>query len=177
MATFRGKYGYLPGDMTAAAAQQFGFTVGTGCAGIQGERDGDGLIDVGAPFLVAQGFDETALFWQDLSAANLIEGSFAAACNGISSSVSGTALNGYFPQASIGNGNYVYVYETNGANWFGVTAITGIQIGGAVSSATTMTVSQAYSIDTKIDDGLPWSGNVNTARICCTNAAIWSAPV
>jgi hypothetical protein len=52
--TFRSKFNAIPGDMNVATAQQFGFTVGANCTGLQGKRDGNALIEVGAPFV----FDE-----------------------------------------------------------------------------------------------------------------------
>ncbi len=42
--TFRGKYGYLPGDIPPSATQQFGFTVDAGRSGIAAEGDGNGVI-------------------------------------------------------------------------------------------------------------------------------------
>jgi prepilin-type N-terminal cleavage/methylation domain-containing protein len=177
--TFRNKYNGLPGDMSVATAAQSGFAIGAGCNGGQGARDGNGLLDgAPSPDLYTQGMGETGLFWSDLSTANLIEGSYpgGANCSGVPSIISGTALNGYFPAAKIGGGNYVYVYELNGYNWFGVSAITSIITGadnyGLVDSNATMTVSQAFSIDTKIDDGLPLTGHVQANRLCCTSNTI-----
>jgi hypothetical protein len=89
----------------------------------------------------------------------------------------------YFPAAKIGRGNYIYVYEYNGnvytdatggqcypgrsINYFGLSAPVYIQYGygGFANSGTPedfpgLTVSEAYSIDKKVDDGLPISGNV-----------------
>src|SRR5271155_5585595 len=40
--TFRGKYGYLPGDIPDPDATQFGFTPARG-GGIRGEGDGNGV--------------------------------------------------------------------------------------------------------------------------------------
>jgi prepilin-type N-terminal cleavage/methylation domain-containing protein len=75
--TFKTKYNGIPGDLIYTDAANFGFTVGTGCAGQQGGRDGNGLLDgwTGVSTLV-QGSGETGLFWQDLSSANLIDGVF-----------------------------------------------------------------------------------------------------
>src|SRR5665213_703282 len=77
--TFQAKFGALPGDMAVSTANQFGFTVGAACAGTQGHRDGNGLIDGPTPWLLIQTDGETALFWQDISSAtagNLVDGQF-----------------------------------------------------------------------------------------------------
>jgi prepilin-type N-terminal cleavage/methylation domain-containing protein len=44
-ATFREKYGYLPGDITPQAVTQFGFTANPTRLGIAGEGDGNGELD------------------------------------------------------------------------------------------------------------------------------------
>ncbi len=75
--TFRGKYGYLPGDIKDPEASSFGFqprgtiTVGQGDGnGVlygYNSAQGNGAIEDGG---------ETLLFWRDLSDAHLIDGSF-----------------------------------------------------------------------------------------------------
>jgi prepilin-type N-terminal cleavage/methylation domain-containing protein len=167
--TFRGKYGELPGDMSVPTATQMGFVVGSGCTGEQGGRDGNGLIDgYAAPFIHSQGEGETALFWQDLSAANLINDSFATSsgCGGCPV-VLPTSMGIFFPTAKIGNGNYVYVYENNGQNYFGIMgAGNGIETCGSPQWSTfAIPVLDAYSIDAKIDDGFPETGNVQAKTV------------
>lgn len=171
--TFRGKYGYLPGDLLYSAASQFGFTVGPNCTGEQGGRDGNGLLDgLSGSFTLYQDEGETALFWQDLTssalATPLIEGQFpnsgaalpVCGWGGNAVVLSGTGVGAYFPPAKIGRNNYIYVYETNGANWFGVSAITAINVSGVMTSTANIPVIQAYDIDKKIDDGFPTTGRV-----------------
>jgi prepilin-type N-terminal cleavage/methylation domain-containing protein len=170
--TFRGKYGALPGDMNATTAQQFGFAVGTNCTGtLQGMRDGNGLIDGwGSPSTLSQGGGETGLFWQDLSTGLLIEGQYpnsggpAINCTGtefvLGTTPGANYLGDYFPAGKIGYGTYVYVYETNGSNWFGLSTVTSISATGTMLSSASIPVTQAYAIDSKMDDGLPTTGNV-----------------
>src|ERR1700679_178462 len=43
--TFRGKYGYLPGDIPQASVTQFGFAVSPVRAGSRGQGDGNGLLE------------------------------------------------------------------------------------------------------------------------------------
>jgi len=167
--TFRGKYGYLPGDMIPTAATQFGFSVGAGFDGVSvGHRNGDGLIDDWPyPFQLGQGKCENAAFWQDLSFVNLIDGAFpnsgipAANCNGGTAlTLSGSLIGAYFPPAKIGRGNYVYAYEVNSINYYGVAAITSTVNSAIMTSNATIPVMQAYNMDAKIDDGIPNAGKV-----------------
>ncbi len=176
---FRGKYGYLPGDIKDPEASNLGFA---GRGQYAGQGDGNGLLE--ANYVNAAGFNygtkggegETSMFWVDLSVAKLIDGSFgtASAITVPASSVSGTGIQLYMPPAKIGNGNYVYVWSGgwnslgpgtgNGVNYFGLSAITMIEgIGGSVGrldGSPKLTVMQAYSIDKKMDDGYPQTGRV-----------------
>jgi prepilin-type N-terminal cleavage/methylation domain-containing protein len=135
--TFRGKYNAVPGDLNAATATAFGFT-SRSATGAAGQGDGNGVIEgyTGtAASGYAEGGGETGLFWQDLSSANglnvnLIDGSFAAPTLAAPGSISGTTLNNYLPPAKLGRGNYIYVWSTNGTNYFGISAVTRISVGG-----------------------------------------------
>ena len=182
--TFRGKYGYLPGDIPNPYASQFGFaTRGT----LPGEGNGNGVIQ-GNLLVIAGtsgGFSplsgEQAMFWVDLSAARLIDGTFSTATptTAASLTIAGAAIGQYLPQAKLGYGGFVYVWSgglvalannvygycpyspcpanvTDSLNYFGLAAITG----GATYGMPLLTVAQAYAIDKKMDDGLPQSGNV-----------------
>jgi len=178
--TFYEKYGYLPGDIPAAPAAQFGFIArGTG----RGEGDGNGIIEDGANGL-AGGGAEQLVFWVDLSTAGLIDGGFSSATSTSfpGSAATGATLNLYLPQAKLGGGNYVYVFSggwgdnpgtaSNGVNYFGINAVTSLGKGGCSTCLWAnpgMTVQQAYAIDGKIDDGLPLTGRVLAAYISSNN--------
>jgi len=167
--TFRGKFNALPGDLNAQVATQFGFTArGT----FPGQGDGNGIIEgynnaTNTP--IAQTGGETALFWVDLTYANgmnlnLIEGGFTIATIWPVGTVPITGLSKFFPQAKMGRGNYVYVFSGgvgggDGNNYFGIAAITSINSYMPISTPN-VTAQEAYSIDSKVDDGLPQSGNV-----------------
>lgn len=161
--TFKGKYGELPGDLTAATATQFGFiSRGSG----QGQGDGNGILEgssYGASSGRWEGGGETSAFWVDLSTARLIDGSFTTgtANSQINSGspVSGAQIDLYLPQAKLGGGNYVYVFSNNAVNYFGISATT-VLSSNVMTSSLGLTVQQAFSIDKKIDDGLPEEGNV-----------------
>ncbi len=178
--TFRGKFGYLPGDINATAATQFGFAArGAG----EGSGDGNGLLEGSGGSngnIVVSG--ETGMFWVDLTVANglninLIDGSFNPYTpatmwnsNNPGNNLSGTVLNKYLPQAKIGRGNYVYVWSGgwveslngspgNAINYFGIGQIISTGV-GLPNANMGLTVKEAYDIDNKMDDGFPQSGRV-----------------
>ena len=168
--TFRGKYGYLPGDIPDPTATQYGFTAR---GSLQGQGDGNGILEgnynnnnnSGAVGNL-QDAGETPMFWVDLSIAGLIGGGFntASAFTLPVANIPGSAIPSWFPSAKIG-GNYVFVFSYNNTNYYQIEPITGLGAVGAGSGAVTlgqrtMTSQQAYVIDTKIDDGLPASGTV-----------------
>ena len=178
--TFRGKYGSLPGDMTAADATRFGFQARGAYAG---QGDGNGILQgvsanaASSNWGALESAGETVMFWRDLSDVRLLDGSFTTASNTVVPSAdivpSGSGVTGlaaYFPAAKIGNGNYVYAWsggggliipsKLDGTNYFGISAITRVPTGGFIESNPGMTVQQAYDIDKKADDGLPQGGNI-----------------
>jgi len=173
--TFKGKFGYLPGDIRDPDASSFGFAARGQNAG---EGDGNGLVEginnypAGSNCGYCVGAGETTMFWEDLSKAQLIDGSFSLAysatiVNPISS------VDGYLPQAKLGQGNYVYVWSGGirftsygvGTNFYGLSAVSSLTGGWQVKSTPGLTVQQAYSIDQKVDDGFPQSGNVQAFYI------------
>jgi len=185
--TFRAKFGALPGDMPVATANQYGFTVGSGCSGSgNGTRDGDGLIEGYPGEPIVQGEGETELFWQDLSssaAGSLIEGNFpnsggpAVACNTSSQAMTttpgSTYIGDYLPAAKIGHGNFVAVYTYAGANWYTLGAVNAINTAGYMGATASIPVIQAYNMDKKTDDGLPTSGAVQAYYVNGTGSWPW----
>jgi prepilin-type N-terminal cleavage/methylation domain-containing protein len=180
--TFREKYGALPGDISDPAATSFGFksrgqyaAEGDGNGVIEGIWDNSAAENYGG--LIGQG--ETAVLWVDLSMANLIGGTFTMATP-TNTNISPVTDN-VLPQAAIGQGNYVYVWSggygvasgnKNSLNYFGLSAVTQLQFGQV--STPGLTVTQAYSIDKKIDDGFPTTGNV-TALYLTSTYPHWAA--
>jgi prepilin-type N-terminal cleavage/methylation domain-containing protein len=168
--TFRTKYGFLPGDIKDPEATRFGLTPrGTDpFVGNNGNGEGDGNSIISSP---AGGFSdsygETAMFWEDLTSANglklnLITGNFKTASPSVAppSDILEPNIGLYLPVAAIGGGNYIYVSSNNGVNSFGLAVVTDIQTADDLNVAYGITVSTAYSIDKKMDDGLPQYGNV-----------------
>ena len=66
----------------------------------------------------------------------------------------------YFPVAKIGQCNYLYVYEAYGHNVLWLVRRNKRHWCRSIIFNRRLTVSQAYNIDKKIDDGLPQSGSV-----------------
>jgi prepilin-type N-terminal cleavage/methylation domain-containing protein len=114
--TFRGKYGYLPGDIKDPDASNFGFAARGPYAG---EGDGNGVIEgnsnnvPGANSGVEyEAAGETLMFWADLAKAGLIEGGFTAAMPSMPGTQVfplSTGFDSYFPAAKIENSNYIYI--------------------------------------------------------------------
>ncbi len=187
--TFRGKYGYLPGDMPDPQATQFGF-IGRGTGA--GMGDGDGVLR-GTYSNVAAGFysttGEVVAFWTDLSTAGFIDGGFSTASETVNpGGISGSTIGLYLPVAKIGAGNYVNVWSggtgvgwsgsaetgNNGINYYSVSVISALGTGGyGITASSGLTVIQAYNIDKKIDDGVPQSGKV-TANYLDFNIYHWT---
>jgi len=186
--TFKLKYDYLPGDISEPTATGFGFYVRFRgmCAGA---GDGNGVIEgtwTCAGHGGQMGNGEIAMFWSDLSNAGLIDQKFDfAATASATTFIDITA--GYYPKAKLGGsifassmacGTWANCVYATGFNYFVISKISGystgpIQIGGSPS----LTVQQAYSIDSKMDDGLPQTGNVTARYICYpagTSRQCWS---
>lgn len=173
--TFLGKYGELPGDMSAASAARFNFPpYNPGCnnnrCGTQGRGDGNGILDAFTTSVISNPSGslsgEVAMFWGDLSYANLIGFDFG--FDQSDTYINGAAfisnVDSVLPAAKLGGGNYITVMGYGGQNYFLLFAVTGISADGvdgySLGSNPGVSVQQAYAIDAKIDDGLPQSGRV-----------------
>lgn len=173
--TFRTKYGYVPGDVPSTTAGNLGFfAVTSASANLQGYGDGNGLIEYcGGNTTFNTECGEPMIFWRHLTDASLVDGNFGTTTSGSAvlaamtggAGVIGTALTSgtvyeNFPPAKLGRGNYIALYSASGANYFQITGITGVSTAGALTLTTQLTPLEAYTIDLKIDDGLPQSGSV-----------------
>jgi len=167
--TFRGKYGYIPGDMPWATVNQF--QLSSQVAALTSGGDGNGLIEGGTttPASTSIGFaGEPVIFWNNLTVAGYMDGSFGTGLSvaGDTGGVAATtaAFNAWIPPAKLGRGNSFNVMSYNGLNYFMISGFGG----GTVTTATgayatqknNLTPTEAYNIDKKIDDGLPTSGVV-----------------
>ena len=177
--TFQLKYNCLPGDCKNAA--DFGFPAR---GPNPGEGDGDGVLQGIGANGGQEGAGELVMFWVDLSMAGLINEQYNTASStvlpgGIITPSSTPSVDAFFPKANIGQGNYVYVWSggigngtqwapasifNDGKNYFGIQAVGFVQNGEMLGVNEGLGVSipvwQAYNIDQKIDDGIPFSGKV-----------------
>ncbi len=150
--TFRDKYGNLPGDYAKGQTR-----VGdpAGVTWTVGNGDGSGIVDGDGVAAPAVG-EETVLFWNHLSAANMISGV---------SPLGGGTLGDGIPWAPIGGGftlrNEAAVGKTT--HWLSVGSAAATPIGSANAE-------QALRIDEKADDGRPGTGNIRTVTGTCTDA-------
>jgi prepilin-type N-terminal cleavage/methylation domain-containing protein len=181
---FKAKYHYLPGDMPDA--ESFWGTDPGGCPDTPytatlhtATCNGDGNGIIGAKLIGdyhCNDNTEIFRFWQHLSNAGFITGSF----NGIGGPNAGLcnqyALVGVnVPVASVASNAGITVYNFVGAStaypeWYYPSKMThgfwlGAQSPASVAAPTifpALTGSDAASIDDKIDDGYPNTGNVLT---------------
>lgn len=169
--TFGDKYDALPGDINNAAAL-WGSAGGTGadtacqqtqtfdgktCSG-----NGDGIV-----MTSVTNQDETHRAWQHLKSAGLVEGNFGGTTNGLGAGDLLTVIDA--PSRVPGTG-YQFFYETKAAaGWTNARERGGIQaLRVAAPTAGTppflgtnaLSPFDTYSIDDKVDDGVPASGKV-----------------
>ncbi len=195
--TFRSKYNYLPGDLPNPLANQLGMdqyarTYGSGVPGIvigsYADAGGNGVIDgssYGPTHLLggAQYSYEHEVFWFDLATAGLIN--FKPTGDSVCPQAGSVPLSQLLPAAKIGQNNHVYVWSGgyqlwsighNGLNYFGVAAIrsTAAHCDDGTTD-TGLTVGQAYSLDKKLDDGLPQTGKVVALYAGATQLSIYAA--
>jgi len=175
--TFKVKYNYLPGDMPPSEASQLGFFTytgafaGKGCTVVSGYSYGnnDGIIN---------GSYEYYPFWSHLSDAKLVKGTYGGtAGNLLKSNTSACGMDAgnpitspsttseyliFVPMAKISTfvgiqGNFYEspkmtrkIYITKKDNMFNIFDL----------SSNSISAHDAYMIDSKMDDGLPTSGDV-----------------
>ncbi len=177
--TFRTKYNAIPGDLAAASASAFGLCPTAGCmAGTTGLGDNSGLVtDTGGSATLAIG--EPLAFWQQMTAANLIDGNYGAALTtggAVAADTTGATIGTYLPPARLGRGNYWNAGAVDGINYYLLSGFgsTPIATAGTLTFAGAITPIEAFNIDTKIDDGAPNTGTVQ-ARGTATSGAIYAA--
>lgn len=157
--TFRLKYNAIPGDLTATQATNYGIFATRN--GGTGRGDGNGLIEGGAAGASAY-LGEVPLFWNDLSVASLIDGSYTTGNDTAIASNVTSGFETYMPPSKLGKGNLITVYASSGYNYYQLTGITTLTAttGAFTTTSNNMTPNQAFNMDNKIDDGLPSTGVV-----------------
>jgi prepilin-type N-terminal cleavage/methylation domain-containing protein len=154
--TFKMKYNGLPGDLVNAVS--YGFVTRTGAAY---HGDGSNVIDTCIPTADTLPLGcERNLFWSDLSKANLIEGTFSGSLDGAPTINTFLDSVNYFPRTKLDDKiTLVVANDTGGDSWFRMIQIN--QYAGGISSFHgQILVSTAATMDTKMDDGKPLTGNM-----------------
>lgn len=159
--TFRTKYNGIPGDLDADSAANFGLVAR---AGGQGHGDGNGIIETCPGTVVRLGCEFT-LFWSDLSKSNLISDQVPLAADSYPTVNNNAESFQFFPRSKInGKLDILLTLDASNKNWYllmGIYNMTGF--GLWTGGNPTPTVSQAYGIDSKMDDGNPLSGIIIAA--------------
>ncbi len=160
----------LPGDLPVTDAANFGLFSGSLTGNAIGDCDGNGLIESGVDGSgIRESFqhNEPLIFWRHLSEAGFIKGNYGANMTtwGFVSAADSASNNitAYFPPASI-IGNYWFTGSYEGFNYYILAGINPITSGGSMSIQGKLSPNISYSIDSKIDDGMPNLGNVQTRR-------------
>jgi len=179
--TFKGKYMGIPGDLRNAG-RFWGYintagtngncsdpatNTGTGTQTCDGNGNGD-----------LEPAHEIFRFWQHLANAGLISGEFTGVTGG------GTTLHALIgvnmPTSKLGNAGWGVRTLGNSPGFegfffrgdYGTPFFIGGEWLNALNEAPVLTPEEAWSIDTKIDDGKPTKGSVfSTQTTSCTDAA------
>jgi prepilin-type N-terminal cleavage/methylation domain-containing protein len=176
--TFKTKYNNaLPGDMTEEQADEVGFTVPPTRPNTGSTTHGNGFIEGG---MGAEGIT----FWEDLSSAGLIGGTFTQGTEGWGSDSNATqaTLGRFVPAAIVGNDTYIMAWALSvtgqntveglpwpmsvsipQGNYFMLLGIDHVDGTADPYYTNTLTPVQAQNIDSKIDDGVFYTGTVRAA--------------
>lgn len=165
---FRLKYNAIPGDIPAADARSLGMKDRSGAPG---HGDGDGMISGCSSDTIFHIYGcETALFWSDLKFAELIAGDFSEVSDN-PILVTEAEKDKYFLPAKIGTDNHIVAFYNNESDagtagtkngqYFSLRRFHGTQANGQyLADDTGISPLEAYWLDTKIDDGLPYKGRL-----------------
>lgn len=170
MNTFRDKYRFLPGDLSAAAATQFGFAARTGAVG---RGDGNSYISGGTATATDLN-SETVLAWVDLNRVALLDGSYTVGADAAAVAANPDAVKTFLPEAKLGRGNVITVYSAVGSNFYQIGGVDSVAAGVPTLRAT-LTPQEAYNLDQKMDDGIPATGS-SRAMSSATTLNTVSAP-
>jgi len=170
--TFQLKYNGLPGDLLYTQAPAFGLFGITSTYNYNGGDD-NGLIQsngCGSNVPVCTADDltgEPLIFWRQLSDAKLIDGAYGTSIQAAGTIAPGSVntigdVNQYLPPAKLGSGASIEANSAgDGNNYFMLMSVTSFWgYGGHNAGTNPLTAQEAYAIDTKMDDGLPATGNV-----------------
>lgn len=169
--SFRDKYFGIPGDLTNAT-QFWGIAAGsTGsddtcyAAVVTNDTcngDGNGQISGQSNATGANTLNERFRFWQHLALAGLIEGSFTGATDGGGNNLRTPGKN--IPAGKMPNSSYQthYVASAGGEYYAATVGRNVLNLSAISAGAGVLKPEEAWNIDTKLDDGKPGLGKINT---------------
>jgi prepilin-type N-terminal cleavage/methylation domain-containing protein len=158
--SFKLIYNYLPGDLPSAQATQLGFTARSGA---KYHGDGDEQIFACGTTLVLG--CENVLFWNDLSSANMVDGGFNTATDA-AVTASPSTIERYIPKAKLQGQHIIPAYllsspyVVRNCNTISISGYSNFSNGNYTDSSNTITPQDAMNIDTKMDDGKPFTGSI-----------------
>lgn len=176
--TFQSKYLFLPGDLPNAEIQKFGFTSYLYSNNLQ-DGNGDGQLNrPGSNNAYGYADTESSSFWIQLGVAKLTDFNPQIFSSYPNANETGTSIASYIPAGKLPN-TYVYAWSggvnvhvyagfngSDGNTYFSVANFTrwcGSNTCSGPQYSPNLRVSEAASMDKKVDDGLPQSGNVIAA--------------
>jgi prepilin-type N-terminal cleavage/methylation domain-containing protein len=184
---FRNKYNGLPGDLLVSKASAFGLCPENGCmSGNAGYGDGNGSIN---------SYSENFAFWNQLYWAELISGDFGAANPQTASEFSfgnpgAIVIKDYLPPSKLKSTIYWNASQnqnSGGDNYYtlgGIAQLFYVANKNIVfeNKNTSLTPTEAFQLDSKLDDGKPRTGKVlakaavngSAAYDSATTTAAWS---
>jgi prepilin-type N-terminal cleavage/methylation domain-containing protein len=179
---FQLKYNAIPGDIMSSHAAALGFYNVTGASANKlAYGNGDYVVQgyPDAPWSEGGTFGgEIVMFFLHLSQAKLIDGMYGAGGQTVqivgatptggsyaglpkvSVAVSGFPVGEILPAAKLGNGNYFTIGSLSSKNYFIITGAPSLDLGFNINPTNNISPIEAYTIDKKIDDGLPYTGVV-----------------
>ncbi len=173
---FMDKYGSLPGDMYDAESVWGQAAAGAACDTTNNSNrttcNGDGNSQIQLGTVVGSGGSETVetfRAWQQLNNAGLLQVTAAgiSGVGGVNHAV--PSLN--VPEGEASGSGYSLYYQGVGAgSFFAVNATEvyghilhyGLYTAASITDAPMLLPQDAWEVDSKVDDGIPWSGSVRT---------------
>lgn len=173
--SFRDKYFQLPGDMNNATAiwgkDNANCPADSGAAAANGtcNGNGDGTIRFGT---VASGTGEAFQAWKQLGLAGMIPGNYTGIAGATLSTIGDAADHSYgtnSPKSRITNAGWGITHFDNSATvttiWTSRNHLNWLTIGGndhMYADDPFLTPEDAWNLDTKMDDGKPATGNIES---------------
>lgn len=179
--TFRDKYFMLPGDMSNAT--QFwgtagGSGIGSACFTVDSSTladpkqtcDGNGNGQISFPAGATSGdvwlYGERFRFWQHLGNAGLIEGSYSGRTDSTTSNYQHT-IGKNVPRSRISGATYDAYYNSVIGNMIPGSTLLGrnaFTFWSGAGGQAPLNPTEAWNIDTKLDDGRPGTGNIQAPK-------------